>query len=247
MQGIYKITNTITKKCYIGQTTNIKRRWNAHKNKYNNPKDCHYNIPLYTEMRKYGINNFKFEIIEECEKERLPEREKYWVKYFDCYKNGYNCTAGGNSGVPNKLSPDQINEIRNLLSATDIENQEIASRYGVSENTISGINTGYYWNDDNIAYPIRKTYANGFLSKKDEKKSCPICGKEIWHYSKLCPSCNGVAHRKVERPSKEELFQLLKEYSGNFSALSKIFGVSDNAIRKWCDHYNLPRKSKDYK
>lgn len=46
-------------------------------------------------MNKYGISNFTFEIIEECDKQSLNEREIYWIEYYDSFHNGYNMTIGG--------------------------------------------------------------------------------------------------------------------------------------------------------
>lgn len=63
----------------------------------------------------------------------------------------------------------------------------------------------------------------------------------------MCGTCwlTSDYNKKVERPSKEELIRLLKQY--NFVKVGKIYGVSDNAVRKWCDAYNISRKAKDYK
>ena len=66
MIGIYKITNKINGKCYIGQSINIKQRWKGHRKDafwLNGPD---YQYPLYKAIRKYGIENFSFEVIEEC-------------------------------------------------------------------------------------------------------------------------------------------------------------------------------------
>ena len=64
--GIYKITNLINSKVYIGQSRNIEERWKEHIEKGNNQNSEEYNYPLYQAFRKYGIDNFKFEILEEC-------------------------------------------------------------------------------------------------------------------------------------------------------------------------------------
>ena len=75
--GIYKITNNINGHCYIGQSSQIEKRWKNHKIASNNQNDSSYEYPLYKAMRKYGIENFTFEIIEECSIKELDEREIY--------------------------------------------------------------------------------------------------------------------------------------------------------------------------
>lgn len=95
--GIYKITNQINGKCYIGKSKKIEDRFYAHKSRYLNEKES--NKLLYKAFKKYGLNNFSFEIIEECEENLLDEREKYWISYYDSYKKGYNATFGGDGGI----------------------------------------------------------------------------------------------------------------------------------------------------
>jgi group I intron endonuclease len=77
--GIYKIENQINQKVYIGQSTNISTRWRRHRSEANNLNNSY---PLYCAMRKYGLENFSFEIIEECPREKLNEKEKYWISFF---------------------------------------------------------------------------------------------------------------------------------------------------------------------
>lgn len=94
--GIYKIVNTINNNIYIGSAINFKVRWNNHKNKLN--KNCHVNLHLQNAWNKYGYQKFKFEVIEECEKNILIQREQYWL---DTLKPEYNIqiTAGSNFGL----------------------------------------------------------------------------------------------------------------------------------------------------
>ena len=73
MIGIYKITNKINGHSYIGQSVNILKRWNKHRSF----ESSNAQYPLYRAFKKYGIDNFIFQIIEECPVEKLDEREIY--------------------------------------------------------------------------------------------------------------------------------------------------------------------------
>lgn len=91
MIGIYKITNTTNGKCYIGQSRDIEARWAKHLSAYKSSPEW----ALYKAFKKYGIDAFSFEVIEECTIEELNEREIYWIAHFDSFNNGYNMTLGG--------------------------------------------------------------------------------------------------------------------------------------------------------
>ena len=93
MIGIYKITNKITNQIYIGQSIHIEYRWKQHKNPYNWERES--TKPLYKNIIQYGINNFDFQILEECLPQQLNDREIFWIKQYDSYKNGYNQNQGG--------------------------------------------------------------------------------------------------------------------------------------------------------
>lgn len=91
MIGIYKITNTVNGKCYIGQSRDIEARWQKHLSAYKSSPDWE----LYRAFKKYGISKFTFEIVEECQINELNEREIYWIAQYDSFNNGYNMTLGG--------------------------------------------------------------------------------------------------------------------------------------------------------
>jgi hypothetical protein len=115
--------------------------------------------------------------------------------------------------------------------------KDIATKWEISTEMVQGINTGRYWKHDR-EYPIRK-------QKRREKCYCVDCGKEISYGANRCLSCEN-AHRIQEKPvSREELKHLIR--TTPFTTIGKMFGVSDNAIRKWCKSFNLPSKSGDIK
>lgn len=95
MKGIiYKITNDINDKIYIGKTEEkLNERWSRHI--YDATLTNSKNRPLYNAINKYGIQHFFITEIESCNVEELSEREKYWIAYYNSYYNGYNATLGG--------------------------------------------------------------------------------------------------------------------------------------------------------
>ena len=99
MIGIYKITNKINNKIYIGKSINIEQRWKEHirhsKNTFSRKKP-----PIHRAINKYGKENFYYEILEVCNIDELVEKEIFYIKKFDSTnkKIGYNLTPGGDSG-----------------------------------------------------------------------------------------------------------------------------------------------------
>lgn len=126
MIGIYKITNKITGKIYVGQSVNIEKRWIQHKETANNPHLEAYNRELYKDIRTFGLNNFLFEILEECSLEELNDKEQYWICYYDSYEKGYNLTRGGNGIL--KYDYDKINE----LWCQELTTEEISKEMNIS-------------------------------------------------------------------------------------------------------------------
>jgi len=91
MSFIYKITNLVTGKVYIGQTSStVEDRYKVHKKSYKNGK-CH---KLYNAMKKYGVDNFIVETI--CETNNPNDDEQYYIKKYNSVKDGYNISYGGN-------------------------------------------------------------------------------------------------------------------------------------------------------
>lgn len=177
---IYKITNMINNKIYIGQTNEPKRRWQEHQ-RLGNTKEEEETKLLYQAIKKYGIDNFTFEIIE-GPINNYNEREIYWISYYNTYvanenSNGYNLTPGGDEpphpkGEEHHYSThklEDIEKIRYLLKNTKLSNLEIAKTFNYSRSAIERINKGIIWNDENLIYPLRPDGTHSFLQERADK------------------------------------------------------------------------------
>ena len=94
MSKIYKIVNDINEKIYVGKTeSSLEKRFTEHCK--DSQKREEEKRPLYAAMRKYGIEHFSIELIEECDIEMASLREQYWIGFYKGYADGYNATLGG--------------------------------------------------------------------------------------------------------------------------------------------------------
>ncbi|MBV4427145.1 GIY-YIG nuclease family protein [Clostridium tyrobutyricum] len=95
ISGIYKITNLVNNKVYIGQSTDIKQRLCTHKSELKG--GYHANYHLQRAWNQYGQSNFKFEILRECEEKLLDKMEVQWIRYYNSTNGnfGYNSDTGG--------------------------------------------------------------------------------------------------------------------------------------------------------
>lgn len=91
--GIYRITNLLDGKCYVGQSVDIAERFRQHI-KCGLGIDTPNNI-LYKAMLQDGVENFAFEVLEECERSQLNTQEIYWIDYYKSQNFGYNMNKGG--------------------------------------------------------------------------------------------------------------------------------------------------------
>lgn len=108
MAFIYKVTNNINQKVYIGKTDrDVETRWKEHKR---HAKALSH-IVFYKALLKYGFDNFTIETIEECDISVLNAREEYWINFFDSFFSGYNGTLGG-EGSKLQIPEEEIEEIK---------------------------------------------------------------------------------------------------------------------------------------
>ena len=233
--GIYRITNKINGKSYIGQSIHIERRWEEH------CKPSSSSL-ISKAIHKYGKINFFFEILEECQIEDLDLLEQYWIKKENTISPfGYNIALDTSSTHTTfyHFGIDIFENIVKDIKETNLTFKDIAQKYCLNVSTISRINAGKIHILENESYPLREAVS-------DTKNYCQNCGRQIsTKKASLCVECSALKRRVVERPDKDTLYNELKKSS--FLAVGRKYGVSDNAIRKWCTTYGLSTKAKDYK
>lgn len=182
MRGfIYKITNKINGKSYIGQTIqNVKERFYQHC--ATKCSQAILNMVIHKAINKYGKSNFTIEVIEEVESTNLNDRERYWIRYYDSYNNGYNSTEGGQDGIKLFKNLDTESIVREYKSGKSL--REIGRLFNVDKQTIKDLLVR-----NNINLRTTRTYK---LSQKDRENiikdlSLGLSRKEIiskWHISK---------------------------------------------------------------
>lgn len=138
MNFIYKITNDINGKLYIGKTNrSIETRFQEH---INFSKRAYKNRPLYDAMNKYGVNHFHIEQIDICETdEEASTKEIYWIAYYDTYRHGYNATLGGDGKQLLDLNEEAIIEKYQKLKSK----RAVGRYFNVDEKTIRNILNKY--------------------------------------------------------------------------------------------------------
>ena len=154
MSYIYKITNLIDGKVYIGLTTRtVEMRWKEH---------CrHDSLEVDKAIQEYGKYNFTIETLEECDDSILDDREQYWINYYNSYNNGYNQTLGGreeNCIVTNKIGIvldlwSQGLTVNKIVEATKLNVETVRS----------------YLNKNGVDHQMIRDRANKALSKYHSK------------------------------------------------------------------------------
>lgn len=191
MGYIYKITNLINNKIYVGQTRfEVKERFKEHL--WAAKRGIKY--PLYSAIRKYGENNFKIEIIEEIEDSLLNEREKFWIEKLNTFiknQHGYNATYGGEGN-----SIIDKNEIYKLWDEK-LSIQEIANMTNHDRSSIRKILQNY----EN--YSIEESNARGdqIQAKNRFKKilQYSLNGKYIATFNNMTEAerQTGISHKNI--------------------------------------------------
>ena len=194
---IYKVTNKVNGKVYIGQTIQtIKNRWYEHCRTKNISK-AEKNMKIKRAILKYGKENFTVETLEECDSALLNDRERYYISYFDSYKNGYNSTEGGQDGVKPLQTPEEVQEEVVELYACGFSLRAISKEYNIDKTTVKGILAVH-----NASLRASRTYK---LSQEDReeivaKVNNGVSRKQImeeYHISKNYLSQLITGHRRI--------------------------------------------------
>ena len=182
MRGfIYKITNKVNGKSYIGQTIqSVKERFYQHC--ATKCSQAILNMVIHKAITKYGKSNFTIEVIEEVESANLNDRERYWIRYYDSYNNGYNSTEGGQDGIKLFKNLDTESIVREYKSGKSL--REIGRLFNVDKQTIKDLLVR-----NNINLRTTRTYKFSQKDREDILKdlSLGLSRKEIiskWHISK---------------------------------------------------------------
>ena len=215
-KGIYKITNKINNKSYIGKSKNIEQRWKYHVQNKNNSKE--YDKALYRAFRKYGIENFTFEVIEEINDYEntslVNQQEKYWINYYNSFGAlGYNETIGGDGGqtvlnprmIFGKLTEEEVIYLRKRFQeckypASLIYEKEFKTK--ISKRGFQAI-----WLGENA-----KNIMSEVFTKENKEKQI-----------KLSRAYEGVLRRRISLQEKQQIQQRIKN------------GESENKI--WKNEY----------
>lgn len=203
MIGIYKITSP-TKKVYIGQSVNIERRFSTYKR--NNP--INKQPRLYGSFKKYGIENHKFEVIEECDISELNNRERYWQDYFNVLEIGLNCCLTNTNNLDYIIST----ETRKKISIKATGRKHTLQ----TKNKLSIAHSGKKLSEEHRLKLVSKLTGRKGHSKKATEETKKLCSKNATkHLSKivLCLN-NGIFYESAKE-------------------VSDIFKIKHSTLRGW--------------
>lgn len=262
---IYCYENQINSKKYIGQTNNIERRKREHLSSSYNVKNDGYNSAFHRAIRKYGIENFFFSILEECDEEKANEREQYWIQEKNSYidNHGYNLTLGGDGNKKiSKFSEETIKEIQTLLQSK-VDYDIIVDKYSISKTVLSNINQGLVFKRKDLIYPLCKYYKTDedyeyviyLLTQTSltfreiaEEVSMGESTIKKFNYGKLRAVKDydyPIRKKNSYQLKSEKIINLLKNTSLSQSEISKRLECSLESVRR--ANYGLTNRNPDLK
>lgn len=261
MGFIYKITNRINDKIYIGQTSeNVEHRWKEHQYASTHKSYRDYNSHLHRAIRKYGRDNFIVEIIESVDDELLDAREIYWIGVYDSHNIGYNMTLGGDGSrtldysLIYQLWDDGygITDISAIVNCSCVQAREVLKGhegYSKEESFSRGVKI---FKKCVCQYDLSGSFINKYNSATDAAKACHISLSNIlavchfhqktaggfqWRFENAEPDM----HVRIGRKKQVNQFDINGNLKATFESISdaaRALNCSDAAIHKACSGEN---------
>lgn len=230
--GIYIIKNNINDLVYIGQSVDIKARFCAHKQSAKNVKAQDHYTQIHQAMYLLGIENFYYEVLEECPFDKLDEREIYYISLYDSYNNGYNMTLGGEGNKYEAngraiLTLEQVQEIR-LMYGARIPLRDAYKRY---KGIISKRGFKKVWHYETWRGVFPEVYTDDNLK---------------WHSTYAKRSVDGnnsLGRNNTERACSDEEIAKMRELRTqglSYEQISERVHRSISVVRKYCLHRGSP-------
>lgn len=266
-KDIYIIRNKINDKVYIGQADFAWRRWGTHlRDAHSKPKTV-----IDKAIKKYGEKNFWYELLE-SQIQNYDEKEIFWIKKYNSQvPNGYNVAPGGKgtgSGINHVSSSINSQEILDLIiddiKTGELPFEKIAKKYQIGFSVVQGINSGAYYHNEYLKYPIREYFLSNEKLKRliySLKYELDKSIQDIANEFDLCPSTVSEINTGKERTvnwvnypirigkitnplyeKHEEIKELLLSTQLTFQEIARKYNVAIGSIqainvgKSWIDN-----------
>ena len=204
MGYIYKITNKVNNKIYIGQTSrSIEIRWKEHLRHAFEPNSAGYNSHFYKSIRKYGVSNFTVDIVEKCDNNLMSKREIFWIDFYNSFnpEYGYNLTRGGEG----TRSIDYEEVYKRYDSGESVA--EISINMNISRSNLTQILKGY----ENYNAKINIERGHQYMSKT---KGTPVCQYNLHGVLIAIFDSSKAAARAVSKTTHANISKVCKTKKG---------------------------------
>lgn len=254
---IYKATNKLNGKVYIGQTSKkFRKRLSGHKSSAFNNYGKYYDCKFYRAIRKYGWENFVWEFLEELDvkgkdkkeiKNMLNEREVFWISRHDSFRNGYNMSLGGEDASyvlgqlhgSAKLNDNDVVKIKKMLMS-GVSQHNIARQFKVGQTMINSISTDSNWTHIEV---------EGWNEWQQKRVNGEIVIKIVratgssHHNSKLNEEkVAQIKKRLIERVTYDKISEEFNISRGAIGGISRNDNWSHVKVEGW-DEYQEDKKS----